>query len=275
LFRVPASGETIVADGRELLTDTPGRKAEGTAVAIPPIPPFAGNYELVGVTAYTEPVTFYQFDPHAHLRAKDFNYAVVYPDGREESVLSIPKYDFNWQLAYELDTPLKLPAGSKLVVTAHYDNSRNNPHNPGPEREVYFREGQNQTSDEMFTPFVQYTIDTQDLTDPRHGEKNAYDVVEMVGCLENVSAKTWMLTNVDDPIASKSQATSAAELKAAETTLLGDGRYHLLGAGVFSPSKHKGNKVAIKGVLIKDAKDSRINITSLQTIAPTCTGPPR
>jgi hypothetical protein len=274
LFRVPAAGETIIADGRELLTDTPGRKAEGTAVAIPPIPPYAENYELIGITAFTEPVTFYQFDPHAHLRAKDFSYTVVYPDGREEYVLSIPKYDFNWQLAYELDTPLKLPAGSKLVVTAHYDNSRNNRHNPGPEKEVYFREGQNQSSDEMFTPFVQYTIDTQDLTDPRHAEQNAYHVVEMVGCLENVSAKTWMLTDADDPTVSKSQATSAAELKAAEATPFGNGRYQLLGAGVFRPSNHKGNWVAIKGVLIKDARDRRINITSLQTIAPTCPGQP-
>ena len=79
---------------------------------------------MIGITAYTEPVTIYQFQPHAHLRGKDFKYAVVYPDGREETVLSVPKYDFHWQLAYELETPLKLPAGSKLVVTAHYDNSQ-------------------------------------------------------------------------------------------------------------------------------------------------------
>ena len=85
-------------------------------------------------------MTIYQFHPHAHLRGKDFKYAVVYPDGREETVLSVPKYDFNWQLAYELETPLKLPAGSKLVVTAHYDNSRNNKYNPAPEKEVYFRD---------------------------------------------------------------------------------------------------------------------------------------
>ena len=165
LFRVPASGETIIADGKELLTDAPGKKAEGTRVAIPPIPPYAENYEVIGITAYTEPVTIYQFQPHAHLRGKDFTYAVVYPDGREETVLSVPKYDFNWQLAYELDTPLKLPAGSKLVVTAHYDNSLKNKYNPGPEKEVYFRE-ENQSWDEMFTPFIQYTIDSQDLTKP-------------------------------------------------------------------------------------------------------------
>ncbi len=119
---MPASGETIIADGRQLLTDAPGEKAEGTSVAIPPIPPFAENYEVIGITAYTEPVTIYQLHPHAHLRGKDFKYVVVFPDGREETLLSVPKYDFHWQLAYELDTPLKVPTGSKLIVTAHHDN---------------------------------------------------------------------------------------------------------------------------------------------------------
>ncbi len=124
LFRAPAAVDSIIAEGRELLTDAPGEKAEGTYVAIPPIPPNAENYtQLTGITAYTKPVTIYQFQPHAHMRAKDFKYTVVYPDGREQTVLSVPKYDFNWQLAYQLETPLKLPAGSKLIVTAHYDNS--------------------------------------------------------------------------------------------------------------------------------------------------------
>src|SRR5262249_31414608 len=126
LFRVPASGESLIANGQQLLTDAPGEKAEGTDVVIPPIPPNTENYEIVGITAYTEPVTIYQFQPHAHLRGKDFTYAVVYPDGREQSVLNVPRYDFHWQLAYDLETPLRLPAGSKLVVTAHYDNSTKN-----------------------------------------------------------------------------------------------------------------------------------------------------
>ena len=143
-------------------------------MVIPPIPPYAENYEVIGITAYTKPVTIYQFQPHAHLRGKDFSYAVVYPDGREETVLNVPKYNFHWQLAYDLDTPLKLPAGSKLVVTAHYDNSLKNDHllhhgvhnagsteqNFGPEKEVYFRD-QNQSWDEMFSPFIQFSVDSQ------------------------------------------------------------------------------------------------------------------
>jgi mono/diheme cytochrome c family protein len=307
LFRVPASGETIIADGKELLTDAPGEKAEGTRVAIPPIPPYAENYEVIGITAYTEPVTIYQFQPHAHLRGKDFKYAVVYPDGREDTVLNVPKYDFHWQLAYDLDTPLKLPAGSKLVVTAHYDNSLKNDrllhhrshdhrshdandpaHNPGPEKEVYFRE-QNQSWDEMFFPFIQYTIDSQDLTNPaktaqlEHGhnentnagqqeerpDQSVLDIAEVVGCLEQSPSRTWILTNASDPIVSKTQETSSADLKAAAKPL-GNQRYQLLGVSVFNPSSHKGEKVAVKGILIKDTKESRLNVTSLQMVAASC-----
>jgi len=277
LFRVPASGETIIADGRELLTDAAGKKAEGTRVAIPPIPPYAEKYEVIGITAYTETVTIYQFQPHAHLRGKDFKYEVVYPDGREETVLSVPKYNFNWQLAYELQTPLRLPAGSKLVITAHYDNSRKNKYNRAPEKEVYFREGQNQSWDEMFTPFIQYTIDNQDLTKPPSGDQQRQergqqllDVVEVDGCLEQGPTGTWTVTNASDPVVSRTQGTSSVALKAAAAHPPGDRRYRLLGASVFNPLGRQGQKVTVKGVLIKDSRESRLNVTSLQAVAATC-----
>lgn len=298
LYRVPASGGTIIADGKELLTDAPGQKAEGTSVAIPPIPAYAENYEVIGVTAYTEPVTIYQFQPHAHLRGKDFRYTVVYPDGREETVLSVPKYEFHWQLAYELDQPLHLPAGSKLIVTAHYDNSLKNEHllhhhdasdsahNPGPEKEVHFREA-NQSWDEMFTPFIQYSIDSEDPAKPprpqpspsettktgqpqEQPKKNALEIAEVVGCLEERPAGTWMVSKAGEPTVSKIQPTSSVALKAVASRPLGDQQDQLLGVGVFNPSSQKGKKVAVKGVLIKNAKDSRLNVTSLQPVATTC-----
>jgi mono/diheme cytochrome c family protein len=287
LFRVPGAGETIIANGKELLTDAPGAKAEGTRMAIPPIPPNADNYEVIGVTGYREPVTIYQFQPHAHHHGKDFKYTVVFPDGREETVLSVPKYDFRWQLAYEPEAPVKLPAGSKLVVTAHYENLLKHMHNPGPEKEVYFRE-QNQGSDEMFTPFLQYSIDSQDLTKPREtaqpyeheekentsqqgrSEQNVLEIAEVVGCLERNPAGKWMLTNASDPVASDTQSTSTVALKAAEAKPLGSRRSELLGVSVFNPSSHQREKVAIKGILIKEAKESRLSVTSLQMVATSC-----
>jgi hypothetical protein len=273
VFRVPASGETIIADGKQLLTDAAGEKSEGTTVAIPPIPPNTANYEVVGVTAFTQPVTFYQFQPHAHLRGKDFTYTVIYPDGREQTLLTVPKYDFHWQLAYDLDQPIKLPAGSKLVVTAHYDNSAKNEHlhhrghggddpehAPGPEKEVYFRE-MNQSWDEMFTPFVQYATDA--------GE-NALSVVEVLGCLEQGPSDTWTLTHASEPVASKTQTTSSAAVKAAADKPLGNLRSLLLGADAFHPSSARGQKVDVKGMLIKTGGESRINVTSLQTAGSGC-----
>jgi mono/diheme cytochrome c family protein len=286
MFRVSGAGGSIIANGQEVMSNAPGERAEGTSLPIPPIPPFAGNYEVIGITAYTEPVTIYQLQPHAHLRGKDFKYTVVYPNGQEETVLSVPKYDFRWQLAYELETPLKLPAGSKLVVAAHYDNSVNNKYNPGPEKEVYFRGGQNQSWDEMFTPFVQYTMDNQDLTQPPDvvqaprqtatsqqkelREQSVLDIVGAVGCLEQNSPGTWMLTNASAPVVSKTQSTSSVGLKTAEAEPLGTRRYQLLGASVFNPSIHQGQKMAVKGILIQDTKESRLNVTSLQMVDPSC-----
>lgn len=288
LFRVNGAGQTILANGKELLMDDPGTKAEGTDVVIPPIPPFAENYELIGVTAYPEPIIIYQLQPHAHHRGKDFKYKVVYPDGREQTLLSVPKYDHRWQMAYELKTPLKLPAGSKLVVTAHYDNSKRNMHNPAPEKAVYFRD-MNQSWDEMFTPFIQYSVDHQDpgrltMAASRQGqeektnpsrqqqgtEKGVLEIGEVVGCLEAGPARNWLITNAGQPTPSELEATSSTAVKAAEARTLGSQRYELLGIGIFNPLNHEGEKVAVKGVLINDSNPMRINVTSLQKVATHC-----
>ena len=270
LIRAPVAVSTIIANGRELLTDDPGTKAEGTDVAIPPIPPYAKNYELVGVAAFTQPVTLYQLQPHAHMRAKDFTYAVVLPDGRQQVVLTVPKYDFHWQLAYELAAPLHLPAGSKLIVTAHYDNSAGNKHlrergvdpqNCGPDKQAYFRR-QNQSWHEMFSPLVQYSIDAA-------ATAQQLKVVETVGCLKQGVHAEWSLASAGAPAPSPTQSTSATELRGA-TASLGNGRYELLGAAVFHPQSQAGGRVAVKGVLVRDAEGERLNVTSLQPVAGAC-----
>ena len=299
LFRVPAAGETIIADGKELLTDAPGKKAEGTSVVIPPIPPYAENYEVIGITAYTEPVTIYQFQPHAHLRGKDFQYAIVYPDGREESVLNVPKYNFHWQLAYELDTPLKLPAGSKLVVTAHYDNSLKNDHllhhgahnadstahNSGPDKEVYFRD-QNQSWDEMFSPFIQFSVDSQTPAkvaqphDSQSGQTKLASRWNRWGKHTRYRpgrrlfrAKFFRNMAIDQrrrPKCFGDPGDISAGIEGGRRQTAGQPMDKLMGIGVFKPSSRKGQKVAVKGVLIKDANERRLNVTSLQTLDATC-----
>jgi hypothetical protein len=280
LFREPAAIKTLIANGHELLSDAPGTKAEGTEVAIPPIPAYAENYELTGVTAYTEPVIIYQFQPHAHMRAKDFRYTVVFPDGREQTVLSVPKYDFHWQLAYDLETPLELPAGSKLIVTAHYDNSSQNEHlrglgnsdtarNCGPDKIAYFRR-QNQSWDEMFSPLVQYSVEPHAPTQSATLAQHSPEMIKVVGCLVQGRSAKWMLTHGSDPVATQAQSTSSTEIAVAAGQSLGGRGYELLGAEVFNPSGDVGKKVAVKGVLLQNAQGSRLNVTSLQIIAASC-----
>ncbi len=276
LIRSPAAVETIIANGRQLLSDDPGTKAEGTDVAIPPIPPYAENYELTGIAAYTRPITIYQLQPHAHMRAKDFVYSVVYPDGTEQTLLSVPKYDFHWQLSYDLQSPVHIPAGGKLIVTAHYDNSTKNPHlrnlgdgdlarNCGPDKQAYFRR-QNQSWHEMFSPLVQYSLDASAPGAAAH--QRTLKLVQTVGCLAHEPSMEWTLTAASTPRATRTQSTSAAALAANRDIQSGTHRYGLLGIRVFDPQRYDNRKVSVKGVLIDG--DGRLNVTSLQEIPGTC-----
>ncbi len=142
--------ETRVVNGKEV-------KVRGK---IPNIPPNVDNWEIGGEVVIKEAITLYAFAPHMHLRGKDIKYTLVWPDGRRQVLLDVPKFDFNWQLHYELAEPLKIPAGSKIVAVAHYDNSIKNRYNPAPQKEVFWSE---QSWDEMFIPWFEYTVDSKDL----------------------------------------------------------------------------------------------------------------
>jgi hypothetical protein len=96
------------------------------------IPPGAPNHEVSAERVFERETYLTSLYPHMHLRGKDVHYKIVFPDGKEEIVLSVPKYDFNWQNRYVLAEPKLMPAGSKLVVVAHFDNSRGNRFNPDP-----------------------------------------------------------------------------------------------------------------------------------------------
>jgi len=95
------------------------------------------------------------FFPHMHLRGKDFEYRAVFPNGETQTLLKVPKYDFNWQLAYKPSEEIVLPAGTRLECTAHFDNSPNNPANPNPKVEVHFGE---QSWEEMMIGFLDLAI---------------------------------------------------------------------------------------------------------------------
>jgi hypothetical protein len=119
------------------------------------IPPGDPNYEVKASYTAPQEIALDSLMPHMHFRGKDFRYTAVYPDGRQEVLLSVPKYDFNWQLRYHLQTPLTLPKGTRIDCVAHFDNSANNKYNPDPTKSVHWGE---QTWEEMMIGFFTYTV---------------------------------------------------------------------------------------------------------------------
>ena len=94
--------------------------------------------------------------PHMHLRGKDMKYEVIYPDGRRETLLWVPKFNFNWQSTYWLKKPVMIPKGSKLIATAHFDNSTKNKYNPDPKKDVRWGDP---TYDEMMIAWMDVMVD--------------------------------------------------------------------------------------------------------------------
>jgi hypothetical protein len=120
------------------------------------IPAGDPNYEAHSLATLQQDVNLVSLLPHMHLRGKDFLYKAVYPSGESQVLLSVPKYDFSWQIQYALDQELLLPKGTRIECTAHYDNSANNPSNPDPTKEVRWGD---QTFEEMMVGFFDVSFD--------------------------------------------------------------------------------------------------------------------
>lgn len=117
------------------------------------IPPGNPNFAAEATYRFEQPGRLLSLFPHLHLRGKAFRYDLVYPDGREEPLLNVPRYDFNWQLTYILDQPIDVPAGTELRIKGVWDNSEANPFNPDPGATVHFGE---QTFDEMLIGYFDW-----------------------------------------------------------------------------------------------------------------------
>ena len=113
-----------------------GKEIVGRSVQRQNIPAHAENYRVASVFSVGFDSTLNSLWPHMHMRGKDMTFSVTYPDGREEVLLDVPKYSFNWQVIYALEKPNEIPAGSVLRATAHFDNSANNKFNPTPDQEL-------------------------------------------------------------------------------------------------------------------------------------------
>jgi mono/diheme cytochrome c family protein len=118
------------------------------------IPPEADDFRVEVQGTLPNDATLLSFFPHMHLRGKRFEYDIVHDDGSVEILLRV-NYHFHWQLSYKLAEPRLLKAGTKLRAIAWYDNSKNNPHNPDPEKTVTWGD---QTSDEMMVGFFDVAV---------------------------------------------------------------------------------------------------------------------
>ena len=116
------------------------------------IPPHTSDHVETITRPVPTDVNVMAYMAHMHVRGKSFSYELIKPDGQTETLLDIPQYDFNWQLRYDYREPKVVPAGSRVKVTAVFDNSENNPANPDPAKTVHW--GQ-QTFDEMMIGYVE------------------------------------------------------------------------------------------------------------------------
>ncbi|HLJ18045.1 MAG TPA: hypothetical protein VKV15_26360 [Bryobacteraceae bacterium] len=127
------------------------------------IPANDSNYRIEGTKKVTEPITVYQVGAHMHLRGKTYRIYADLPDGKSIELLNVPRFNFNWQLMYDLAKPVHLPVGTTIHYIATYDNSAANPlvlQYDTPNREVDYGE---RTVDEMMGGYVMNTADSQDL----------------------------------------------------------------------------------------------------------------
>jgi len=124
------------------------------------IPAGDGDYHVEASSAVQYDCDLISMMPHAHVRGKSFEYRIVRPNGETETVLRVPKYDFNWQLTYYLAKPLHLEKGTKIQVYATYDNSVNNPFNPDPTQNVHWGE---QTWEEMMMGYFNVVVKAADM----------------------------------------------------------------------------------------------------------------
>jgi peroxiredoxin len=117
------------------------------------VPPGDPHYRAEASLRLPADARLLSFAPHMHWRGKDYRYEVIYPDGKRQTLLSVPRWDFNWQNVYRFQEPVTLPKGSRLHAVAHWDNSANNPLNPDPKKSARFGL---QTWEEMMVGFAAY-----------------------------------------------------------------------------------------------------------------------
>jgi hypothetical protein len=174
-FVAPASEARLLIGGSQLVFEVhyaPNGKATsdqsrmGIVFAKPPkrrvltivssnesigIPPGEPNYENGTCLLITREITLVSLKPHMHLRGRDMRFDLEDVDGQKSTLLFVPKWDFNWQLTYQLRTPRVLKPGARIHILAHFDNSARNKANPDPTKYVIWDD---QSTGEMLSGMI-------------------------------------------------------------------------------------------------------------------------
>ncbi len=152
------------------------------------IPAGVARHKEVAYMTFPAEATLYTIYPHAHYRGESMQIFLQEPGGEEELVLSLPKYDFNWQRGYDFAEPVQVKPGTKIVTRYIYDNSEANPANPDPTETVTW--GQQSHEEMQFTSFsYRWNDETVDNQQPQH--EAALQSSMMIGALDK---------NIDDKL---------------------------------------------------------------------------
>ncbi len=155
------------ADRKTVKKTVRGGVCGDTGFAIPPGDP---NFKITARHRFLKDTMLMNLTPHMHVRGKSFKYEAEYPDGTREVLLDVPNYDFNWQLRYMLAEPKLMPRGTRLICTAHFDNSEDNLANPDPTETVRYGD---QTWEEMMFGFYTTIDPKEDLSEKKELAKTA------------------------------------------------------------------------------------------------------
>jgi peroxiredoxin len=128
------------------------------------ISPGEGSESAAATYVFKKEGLLFDMSPHMHLRGSWFKFEALYPSGEREVLLSVPHYDFKWQHNYRLKEPKRMPAGTWILCSGGFDNSRQNPNNPNSKIPVHWGD---QSFEEMFIGFMDVAeIPTQNPSKP-------------------------------------------------------------------------------------------------------------
>lgn len=152
------------------------------------IPPGEARHLETAYITFPEKATLYTVFPHAHYRGESMHVSLLKPGAdKEEMIVSLPKYDFNWQRGYDFATPLKIEPGTKLITRYVYDNSKNNPANPDPTIEVKWGE---QSWEEMQYTALGFRWDDETVTNRKDAYQTELEASRTMGMMDvNIDGK--------------------------------------------------------------------------------------